>query len=406
MKGFAMIHSISNAESRNKIHPFSFSRRFSAFSVAFFSFFILLIPSLWLLLPKKTFSENENRMLASPPTFSVEALASGEYTERLAAYLQDHIPARDLMLKAKSTAELVLLKRENNRIVLLPHGYMVKRFSYSDEELSTLRENLQAIRALCTALSKTGRPTVFLCAPRAVDVLGDESLAEPPERSPWEAVKVECPEALSVTSLLREKSRRGEAIWFHTDHHWTPLGAYYAYQALGPSLGYVPYPRGAFTEETVSHQFLGTAYSACLSPLARPDEIKAFRYENDGEFLCINEQTGQTEGGFYREKALSQKDRYAYFLGPNTAHLRIEKQGEARPTLLVIKDSYAQCLVPFLARHFNVELLDLRYFRYDATETVREIVTAPTYAGALILCNADTLVSSVGFDHISPEKLQ
>ncbi|MBR4872997.1 MAG: hypothetical protein IKV00_04090 [Clostridia bacterium] len=397
---------MNHQTSDNKIQPFTFSRQFSIIFLVVFFLLFLLVPTLLFLLPSKSFSENENRPLATLPALETQAVFSGDYTRRLSAYLQDHLPARSLMLRAKSIAEMSLLKRENNRVLLLENGYLVKHFSYSAQEIDTLEDNLKRIGVLCDVLSATGHPAVFLCAPRAVDVLGREAHEEPSKRSPWTAVARETPEALLVTDLLREKSRRGEAVWFHTDHHWTPLGAFYLYEILGESLGYTPYPRDSFTEETVSQSFLGTAYSACLLPATRADEIRAFRYAGDADFLCTDVRTGQTEQGFYREEALSTKDQYTYFLGQNTAHLRIVKEGASRPTLLVIKDSYAQCLVPFLARHFNVEMLDLRYMRGDATETIRAVVSAPDYAGALILCNADTLTAEVGFSLISAEKLQ
>ena len=310
------------------------------------------------------------------------------------------------MLKTKSLAEFSLLKRENNGVALLTNGYLVKHFSYSKQEIATLEDNLKKINVLIDALSATGHPAVFLCAPRAVDILGTESLQEPSPRSPWTAVARAFPAPFTVTSLLREKSRLGEAVWFHTDHHWTSLGAFYVYEALGSSLGYTPYPRNSFTEETISQTFLGSSYSTCLLPTTRADKIRVFRYEGDTEFLCTDVRTGQKNQGFYREEALDGKDQYTCFLGQNTAHLSITRESAPRPTLLVIKDSYAQCLVPFLARHFNVEMLDLRYFRGDATETVRRIITAPDYAGALILCNADTLTAEAGFSLISAEKLQ
>ena len=214
------------------------------------------------------------------------------------------------------------------------------------------------------------------------------------------------PDAVTVTESLQERAENGERIWFRTDHHWTPLGAYYAYTALGEPLGYTPLPRNAFFEETVSESFLGTTHASGRIPLTRPDIITAMRYEDDGDYTCTNVLTGQTESGFYREEALSEHDQYEYFLGANTAHVRIQKNAtEARPTLLLIKDSYAQCLVPFLARHFNIEMIDLRYFRGDATETIRTILSDASYSGTLILCNADTMTASVGFDKILTDNL-
>ena len=382
------------------------------FSILLFTFFCAVlgtVPILSLFLPNATYSEDENRMLATAPEISAEALFSGEYTHRLSSYLCDHLPMRSTLLKTKAAAEYAALRQENNHVIAARNGYLVKHFEYTDRQLDTFDQNLNAIKALNEVLEPYGKPVTFVCAPRAADVLADfcpPLLEEPETRSVWMRLARSNTDALTVTPLLREKANRGEKVWYRTDHHWTTLGAYYAYTVLGEHLGYTPLPRDAFTEQTVCTDFLGTSYSSCLIPICRADSVTAMRYEGDSNFICTDLYTSIGTYGFYREDALAKKDKYLYFLGANTAHLRITKDPESpRPTLLVIKDSYAQSIAPFLARHFDIELIDLRYFRTDATEVIREIVVSPHYAGTLILCNADTLTGEVGFSLIDTEKL-
>ena len=385
------------------------SKGFSVFLCFLLSTVVLLVPVLLFVLPSSEYSEDENRMLATAPSFSADALFAGEYTEGLSAYLRDRLPLRSTLLKTKAAAEYAALKQENNHVIAARNAYLIKRLEYTDGQLDTFRANLAAIDGIVTALAQYEKPVSFVCAPRAMDVLIDlcpDTVEEPTERSVWQALAASGTNPMTVTELLRAHANAGEKVWYRTDHHWTTLGAYYAYTALGDALGYTPLPRAAFTEVTVCEDFLGTTYSACLAPFCRADRITAMRYEGDEAFVCTDCSTGTAEQGFYRETALAGKDKYEYFLGRNVAHIRIAKeQGSPRPTLLVIKDSYAQSLVPFLARHFDIELIDLRYFRTDATETVRDIVTSPHYAGTLILCNADTLTGDAGFSHLAAEKL-
>lgn len=401
----------SNAqEKNNNFHIIQFSKRFSVFIFAIFSCVILVTATLVFLLPKEPFSADENRMLTAFPSFSQSSLLEGEYTAQIASYLRDRMPSRSELLKTKALAEYALFKQENNHVIIAANSYLIKRFAYTDGQLATFRENVQRIVELKKVLSTPGKPAVFLCAPRAVDILGhrySKMLAEPSERSPWHILSGADPDAITLQERFSQSVSRGEKIWFHTDHHWTAAGAYYAYEALGAVLGYTPLPRDSFLPVEVSRTFLGTSYSACQFPFVRPDTVIAMRYAGDTAYTCTNMLTGQRQTGFYVEEALAGKDHYQYFLGANTAHLRIQKDTEKpRPTLLLIKDSYAQCLVPYLARHFDIELIDLRYFRGDATETVREILQNGQYAGTLILCNADTLTASVGFDRIDADKLQ
>lgn len=386
-----------------------FSKAFSTALCAVFTLLVTAVPVFFLALPKESFSEEENRFLATLPSFSAEAFAEGSYTERLSSYARDHLPARNLLLEVKSLSEIALARRENNRVIVGRSGYLIKRFAYGDEALSSFSQNITAINALMSVLVRTGKPAAFFCAPRAIDVLlryCPLSPDVPRERSVWTLLAEEAPDTLTATQLLREKAENGETVWFHTDHHWTPLGAYYAYQSLGSTFHFTPIPREEFHNSPASHTFLGTSASACRYPFAKPDTIFAMRYEGDGDFICTNAQTGKSFLGFYVESALAGKSQYEYYLGANTAHLRIQKKGNhPRPSLLVIKDSYANCMIPFLARHFDIELLDLRYFRADATETVSNIINSEHYAGSLILCNADTLTSSVGFEKIDVNRL-
>ena len=365
-------------------HAKFFTARFSALLCGILAITIITIPVLMATLPKTDYSPEENRMLSSMPRLSAESLSDGQYTRELSQYLCDHLPLRGTLLKTKSAVEYAALKRENNDVIAAENGYLIKRFSYTKPQRQMLEQNIAAAKGLSEALSGRQKPAVFVLAPRAIDVL--DHLCPP---------------------FLRAKASEGEDVWFRTDHHWTALGAYYVYAALGDALGYEPYPLSDFRATAVCEDFLGTSYSACLAPLARPDSIIAMRYEGDGDFVCEDMITGKRQIGFYRREALSLAAKYEYFLGRNTAHLKITKNtDQPRQTLAVIKDSYAQCLVPFLARHFDIELIDLRYFRADATDTLCEITQSPHYAGTLILCNVDTLTADVGFLRLDTEKLQ
>ena len=387
-------------------NSFPLSRPFSIFLCLFLSLVILAVPLLLIALPSSDRSDDENRMLATLPQLSADTLFSGQYTDGLSAYLRDHLPLRTSLLKTKAATELAALKRENNAVILADNFYLVKRFEYTPTQLNTFSQNVATIERISASLDRHGKPVVFLCAPRAIDVLQDfcPAYAQEPY-SVW--LQTDLPKSEAFARLLREKANAGERVWYRTDHHWTTLGAYYAYTFLGETLGYIPFPREAFCGETVCEDFLGTSYSAGLFPLYRPDRILSMRYTDDQHFTCTDVTTGATHIGLYRAEALNTKDKYAYFLGQNVAHMRIQKNPERpRPTLLVIKDSYAQSLVPFLARHFDIEMIDLRYYRTDATDTVRQILLSDHYAGALILCNADTLTGDVGFTRLNAEKLQ
>lgn len=331
------------------------------------------------------FSETENRYLASLPTLSAEGVLSGDFAEGLSAYLGDHIPLRLPLLHLRSLLAYGTGRCENNRVLFGKQGYLIKRVSVGNP---LFYENLAAADALRTALSSVGVPTICLIAPCTMEVMTDNLPRFFPSPAP-----VSLPDGfLSPAALLRNKAATGETVYFHTDHHWTAKGAYAVYRSLGASLGYLPYAADTFAEETLSDSFLGTAAAASLFPSATPDRIIAMRYEGDDAFVVTDGMTGTQASGFYRREKLATRDQYAVYLGGNFANLQITGEGE-RPRLLLIKDSFANCLVPFLARHYDIDLVDLRYVRGDPADFLRTLLAKNTYDAALLLWNTETLAT-------------
>ena len=93
--------------------------------------------------------------------------------------------------------------------------------------------------------------------------------------------------------------------------------------------------------------------------------------------------------GFYDRSYLEKKDKYAAFLSSNNAYMRLTSS-EDKPTLLLIKDSFAHSVVPFLAQHFNLEILDLRYYR----STTADFLENHEVDGVLVLCGLDSMATS------------
>ena len=348
------------------------------------------------LLPSEDFSEDENRMLADFPEFSLETLVSGEFTEGIADFYSDRFPLRNLFVGLKATAERLMGKGENNGIIEGDDGYIIERFDYSDADYETLTANLTAIEIFKKYASDKGCDVTVALAPRAVDVMTSKL---PPlygserDEAAWATAAGICPDALTFTELLRSRADGGEQVWYKTDHHYTTLGAYYVYCALGESLGYEPYPIDFFTVEVSSEDFLGTTYSSSGMKWTKSEKIELFRYPGDGEYSVS--WSGGELSGFYDESYLDKKDKYSVFLGGNHALTSVKGSGE-KPTLLLIKDSYSHALTPFLALHFDVELVDLRLYSSSAAKLIDEM--APDKI--LVYYGLDTLVTSPEIERI------
>ena len=123
--------------------------------------------------------------------------------------------------------------------------------------------------------------------------------------------------------------------------------------------------------QTVSEGFLGTNYSSACAWWTEPDTIETYVSEDDKE--VTSNFTGREEPGrLYAPERLATKNQYAYFLGGNQPLCVIRTQAQG-PKLLVLRDSYSDCLAPFLSERFGeVHLFDLRYNRLSPADYIRE----------------------------------
>ncbi len=350
--------------------------------------FIYVMAILFWVLPDADFSAQENRVLASAPEISAENFFSGGLTEQVSDYMADQFPFRDFFVGVKAFSETVQLKGQNNGVIVGSDGYLTARADYPNETI--LKTNLDAAAKFQRAAEKKGISCTAAFVGRKQDVC-DRYLPSVygsyySDRI-WGVLEdITGSNGLSYLNLrdpLRSRAVDGEAVYYKTDHHWTSLGAYYAYVQVMEALGGAPLALGAFTAEEASRDFYGTTWSAAGVKWAPPDPIVYYHYEDDDAYtMAIQDNTMQFEGyagctykerdgkqyaifdSFYVREFLEKKDQYASFLGGNFGYTHIIKNGDGdRQTLLVLKDSFAHSMVPFLARHYDLILIDLRYYK-------------------------------------------
>lgn len=308
----------------------------------------------FLLSPTHTVSERENRVLRTWESPSWQALFGGALSDTVGAVTRDQFPMRKEWISLKARCEQMLGKRENNGILLGKEGALMARNEYVD--LSVAQKNLRAVADFSEA---SAIPVTKCWVPRSADVMSQFLPSPYPTESANRLYRL-----LGTTplGLLRDAAEEGRQVYYRTDHHLTSEGIYLLYCSLGNTLGYTPRARSEFQLETVSENFLGSADSAVGGIATRADTIKLYRYEGDDRFLVTDGETGEEREGFYDRSALERKDQYGIFLGGNFAHLSVrEVGGNPKPRLLLLKDSFANALIPMLALHFDLEIVDLRY---------------------------------------------
>lgn len=335
----------------------------------------------------KSFSEDENRALNGFPTISAKSVMNGDFSYRLGRFYEDQFPIRRYLTSLKALSERSMMRCENNGIIFGCDGYLVKNHVYEDTDIYD--ENLKAIEDFCKKYESEGINTEVFFAPRGVDVLKDklpEIYSNSYDRSIWDKAQITIPELILSNSEIEKASLSGEYVWYKNDHHWTPFGAYEGYRKIISRFGGSVKDISSFEYESISDEFFGTVWSESGIVNGVADEL--FILRDREKYSIVNYDKGEIYDSFYfMEKALT-KDKYGVFFGGNFGHIGIYGGGE-RETLVIIKDSFANCLVPFLACHFNIEMYDLRYFE----GSIREELESVNEDKILLIYGIDTVVT-------------
>lgn len=315
-----------------------------------------------LVLPDRQFSEQENRYLQMRPEFSFKSLFSGDYTSKFETYTTDQFTFRDEWITLKAASELALGKQENNDVHLCENGTLIEGFKRPEN--SVLDSNMSALNTL---VENTDADVYFALIPDKSDLYASLLPKNAPNDSEKEVIDY-CygqSNATNVDMYSALSAHTDEYIFYRTDHHWTSLGAYYGLSALAESMG-LPCPAlDSYTDRhVVSEEFYGTTWSSSGFSWVDPDTMEIFVNAPEGLKVTSYPQGSPVEGKLYDFSFLEKKDKYSMFMGGNCPMHVIETGNEDKPSLLILRDSYTDSLIPFLLDDFSeIHVLDLRYYR-------------------------------------------
>ena len=375
--------------------------------------------------PDTDFSAEENRPLQTFPTLSADDWLDGKISERLISYYSDQFPLRASWVSLHAFGELGLGRGESSGVLLGKNGQLaVRRFdayvSLTERLKGTdyydpdhVQRGLDAIVALNETLTERKIPLCVLLAPRTIDVAaGDFSYPSELTDRLDETIQSTLGKAnvnsVELLDSFRERHEAGEYVYFRTDHHWTTKGAYTAYAAVMESWGMEAdiLPEDYFTVRSVP-DFYGTTYSRSGMYFTLPDTLEIWEAADGSDRLYRVFERDDTspdgtktiiEEGFISEEYLTTKDKYGAFLDGTHRMLVITSReaGARRPRLLLARDSFANSMVPFLARHFDICMVNLS----GGVTNLSELAAEYGCERVLIVCNRENLVTMDSLIHL------
>lgn len=311
------------------------------------------------LLPKKTFSEMEKRYLAEAPAFHAKAVFSGQWGRQVEEYLADHVPGRNLLVGMNAYMEW-LAGRQHLKDVWVEAGKLLEAPVALDEQ--AVSRNMNAIDRFAETL---GQRVDVMVVPSAGWAAGVAGYTDAETLDAIYAATGDRITAVPVEEIFRGRPE----LYYHTDHHWTSQGAHLAYRAYMEAVGR-EYRAAEDFQVTAADGFRGSTYSRSALWLTPSETIELWKGSD-----CLTVTNGETEGvhqGIFYGERLEEADKYTVFLDGNHSIVRVQNpQGQGK--LLVIRDSYSNCLGGFLAESYaEVVLIDLRYYRQAVSEFVKQ----------------------------------
>lgn len=345
-------------------------------TVGFLAAIILIFTVADLTKSDRLYSENENRMLASKPELTKESVLDGSYMEDYESYVTDQFVGRDTWVELKTRADILLQKKDIGGVYLAEDDYLIEQHLPRDISQEKVDKKIELLKKL---VDEYGAKAMLV--PTADNILSDK-LPAGAEYYDQSAFLAQVEAAIGEENLInvydRLKSHSDEYIYYRTDHHWTTLGAYYGYQEWKKKMGGMALVTFDPAEMmTVTDEFLGTLHSRINLPW-KEDIIQIFpsTLSRLPEITYDFETKRHT---YYELEYLDTKNKYGYFLDDNHPFVEIETGYRRGRELVVIKDSYANCMIPFLANHYDkIYVVDLRYYNGTLSGLIDQYITPQT----------------------------
>lgn len=345
-------------------------------------FLTIIIGILYLIFaPKQDFSEDENRVLESFPQITLESVKDGSFMDSMESFVGDHFMLRKAFVSLNTQVQLMIGKRDlasNYGKTPAEGGVYFGADNHIYEVLLPNRTDVfqRNVAGLKIFSQKAGVPFYVMPVPSGSQEQADKLPYSAPNHDQHEelnAIRASLGSKAKVIDLFDTLSDvSGKDYYYKTDHHWNSYGAYEGYCALIGSMGGTPAPVSDFNFTVGSNAFYGTLYSKAVYAQQQADILYMPVYKKQ---MQLTQQTGkQTRNSIYWNEFLQKKDKYSTFLGGNhSVDVVRNKSVTNGKKLLIIKDSYANSMIPYLAVNFSeIHIIDLRYYNQDIYDYIKQ----------------------------------
>ena len=356
--------------------------------------FIFLLVNL--AVPDRKISEEENRVLESRPALSMGTVMNGDFMEQWENYQSDQFAGRDFWRGIKVALDRLGGVRMENGVYLGRDGQLMEEIEVPDDGQS--EENLSAIESFASENSDI-RTTVML-VPDAACILTDSLpafAAVEDQRQLFGMAQQRLGDSVNwIDAVSILNNHTSEKLYYKTDHHWTTQAAFYVFRDAAAQLGIEGEAGENFVSYTVSDSFNGALAAKSGVGLSERETIDIYApTQGDDDVVVSYVDEGRKATSLYDSLKLETRDQYSVFLGGNASVIDIKTVSSSQKRLLVLKDSFANCFIPFLAPYYReIVVVDPRY----CSGTMEDIMDTYRITDALVLYSGNTFFTD---NHLS-----
>lgn len=337
--------------------------------ISIFVSLIIIVPITIILSNDREFSENENRYLSGKPKISINDILTGKYFESFEKYIDDQFVFRDKLYEMKTQFQLLVGNKDINGVYLAKDNYLIEKKLEKEVDKKKLQNNINELNEFTK--NNKDKNIQIMIVPTASLILKEKlpkNAEEYNQDNVLDMIKYNIENATFIDVREQLLLHKNEYIYYKTDHHWTTLGSYYAYQEWCKH-NKINTDISDYLKETVTTKFKGSLYSKVLNANAENDKITIFREIEEADYKVSYNFNKTITTSVYDFDKLNTKDKYQVFLGGNHPELKISTSNKNGRNLLIIKDSYANSFIPFLLKDYeNICVVDMRYFKNNLEE--------------------------------------
>lgn len=344
-------------------------------------------------IPDKAKSAEENRVLAQTPSLSYQTYFEGRFQTKLEQYFNDQFPFRNSLIKWKTASDLTLDIIESNGVIKSKEGYLIERIKNPSE--NNIRHDIKSLDNF-----KRSNPNCnfyFLLAPNAGNIMSEKlpRTVHMSNQNKYMTSFFNDLKKIGITPIdsrkTLEKNIDKQQLYYRTDHHWTTGAAYLAYKEAHKEMGLDSDIK--YKKLSIHRNFRGTLASKSGFTNGRNDELQIYwpkKNQNYHDSIYNFVDVKKTTNTFYAFDNLKKKDAYTIFGGWNHPFYTISTPTQSTRKLLLVKDSYANCMIPFLTQDFRkIVVVDPRYYFGD----INKIMAEEGITDVLFLYNGLTFAS-------------